>query len=127
MIDSGIDDDKLKKRLEKIYKSCRICHRFGRKAGKPKVGLPKAREFNETIALDLKPVSSLLNNTNDKRQIVYMVDEFSRYTIAGISENKEAVNVAKIIMKRWCLNGPGYPLCIMQIMVENSRKTSWRI
>ena len=109
LIDSGIDDDKLKKRLEKIYKSCRICHRFGRKAGKPKVGLPKAREFNETIALDLKPVSSLLNNTNDKRQIVYMVDEFSRYTIAGISENKEAVNVAKIIMKRWCLNGPGYP------------------
>ena len=38
-----------------------------------------------------------------------MVDEFSRYTLAGVSKNKEADEVAKVILKKWCLSGPSYP------------------
>ena len=40
---------------------------------------------------------------------MYCVDEVSRYTYAGVSKNKEASNVAKIILDGWCMDGLGYP------------------
>ena len=72
------------------------------------LNIPKAREVNETVSVDLKPVASLTKSENDKRYIVYMVDEFSKYTMAGVSKSKEADEVARIILKKWCLAGPGY-------------------
>ena len=65
--------------------------------------------MNEVVSLDLKPVATVTNNQNDKRQIVYIIDEFSRFTVAAISKNKEAENVSKEILDNWCLKGPGYP------------------
>ena len=65
--------------------------------------------MNKTVSVDLKPVATLINAENDPRMIVYMVDEFSKYTLAGIAKNKEADEVAKMILKKWCLLGPGYP------------------
>ena len=44
-----------------------ICHTFHHKAGKPKVGLPKARKINETVSLNLKPVATIIGNSNDKK------------------------------------------------------------
>ena len=38
-----------------------------------------------------------------------MVDEFSKFTAAGISKSKEADDVAKIVLDVWCLDGVGYP------------------
>ena len=86
-----------------------MCRKYRKKASKPKVGLPKSREVNETVSVDLKPVASLIQSENDRRYVVYMVDEFSKYTMAGVSKSKEADEVAKIIFKKWCLAGPGYP------------------
>ena len=34
----------------------------------------------------------------------------SKLTVAGISKNKEAENVGAIILQKWCLDGPGYPV-----------------
>ena len=106
--DAG-EDGVVIKLMRKIQEKCRVCKKFKRKASKPKVGLPKAREVNETVSVDLKPVASLLQIEHDQRQVVYMVDEFSKYTVAGVSKNKEADEVAKVILKKWCLSGPGYP------------------
>ena len=77
--------------------------------GKPKVVLPKAREVNETVSLDLKAVSSITGNKADQRQIVYCVDEFSKWTAAVVSKNKEAESVIKVVLTEWCLKGLGYP------------------
>ena len=102
-------DECLSKKLMKISKSCQICHKYQKSSPKPKVGLLKAREVNEIRSIDLKPVSSLIKNKNDPRYIVYAVDEFSKFIVGGISPNKEAENVAKVILEISCLKGLGYP------------------
>ena len=101
--DSGETDKIILKMMKQIQKTCRICRKFKRNASLPKVGMPKAREVNETVSVDLKPVSSLMKNPKDTRQIVYIMDEFSRFTSAGISPNKEAEEVIKVILEKWCL------------------------
>ena len=109
MKDSGECDKIILKMLKKIQEKCRVCLKFKRKASKPKVGFAKAREVNETVSVDLKPVSSLTGDQKDGRQIVYIIDELSRFTAAGISKNKEAEEVVKIILNKWCLGMMGYP------------------
>ena len=64
--------------------------------------------MNETVCVDLKPVSTILQE-DSRKQIVYMVDSFSSFTAAGISDSKEAEKVADVILKKWCLSGIGYP------------------
>ena len=122
--DAGHDDKTILIMMRKIQNNCKVCNKHKKKASKPKVGLPKAREINETISVDLKPVSYLINDVKDNRQIVYMVDEFSKFTAAGISKSKEADDVAKIVMDVWCLDGVGYPSrSFSSTTVLNSRKT----
>ena len=108
--DAGEDDPVIMKILRRIHDHCADCKKHQKNASKPKVGLPKAREVNETVCLDLKPVSTLINK-EDRRQIVYMVDSFSNFTAAGISKSKEAEAVAEVVLKKWCLfkGGLGYP------------------
>ena len=96
-------------KLKKIYMDCKVCQKFQRRASKPKVGLTKARIVNEVVSIDLKQVSSILDDPKDDRQIVYMVDEFSGFTAGGVSKNKQKENVASVILRKWCLTGPGYP------------------
>ena len=109
LADAGHLDGAVSKLLKKIQDSCSICKRYKRKASKPKVGLPKSREVNHIVSVDLKPVKEFMG-VDDNRHIVYMVDEFSKYTVAGIAKNKEAETVGKVILKSWCLDGLGYPV-----------------
>ena len=109
MKDAGEGDSKIMRMMRRIQETCRVCRKFKRKASKPQVGLPKSREINETVSVDLKPVSSLTGDKRDARQVVYMMDEFSRFTAAGISKNKESEEVIKIILNKWCLGIMGYP------------------
>ena len=108
MKDSGQEDPAISRMLHQIQDTCRICLKYKKKKPKPKVGLPKAREVNEVVSVDLKPVESIRNKCDD-RQIVYMVDKLSRFTAAGISKNKEAENVMKVILDKWCDTGVGHP------------------
>ena len=84
--DAGEMDSGVMKKIKKIYKECKVCLKFQRKASRPKVGMPKAREINEVVSVDLKPVASLLGEPKDERQIVYLVDEFSGFTVARVSK-----------------------------------------
>ena len=109
MKDSGVSDEEVNRAIEEVSQNCSICAKYRRRESRPKTRLPRARFFNEVVSLDLKPAATILGNPNDKRQVVYMIDEFSRYTIAAISVNKEAENISKAILEHWCLKGPGYP------------------
>ena len=106
--DAGKADPVVVKILQKIQDTCKICKKHKKRSSRPKVGLPKSREVNETVCVDLKPVSSILKE-DSRKQIVYMVDSFSSFTAAGISDSKEANKVADVILKKWCLSGIGYP------------------
>ena len=104
---AGMLSEGLLKKLSKVTKSCQICHKYQKAAPKPKVGLPKAQEVNEILSIDLKPVSSLLGKSEDQRQMVYAVCEFSKFIVGGVSPNKEAEKVAKVISEISCLKGLG--------------------
>ena len=79
--------------MRKVQAKCKVCEKYRRRASKPKVSLPKARETNEVVSIDLKPVASITKKEHDQRHIVYMVCEFSRLTAGDISKNKEAENL----------------------------------
>ena len=58
--DAG-ENEVVLKIMRKIHENCRVCKKHRKKASKLKVGLPKAREVNETVSVDLKPVATLIN------------------------------------------------------------------
>ena len=86
--DAKLDNPQIKELSKKVSDNCGICWKFRKKESKPKVGLPKAREVNHVVSVDLKAVLSLLENPLDKSFICYLVDEFSRYTAGGVSPLK---------------------------------------
>ena len=51
--DSEIEDKEIEEELKAINKSCEICLRYKKSKLKP-VGLPMAKSFNGTVAMDLK-------------------------------------------------------------------------
>ena len=106
---SGTLTKKIEVLIKKICEQCNVCKKFLRSKSRPKIGLPKATTFNETVSLDLKNVSSLINNSSDKRFVLYATDEFSKYIKGAIIPNKEQNTVTKAILKLWCLNFAGYP------------------
>ena len=62
--------------------------KYRKKESKPRAVLPKARNVNEVVSGDTKPVSNFVHNQNDKRNILYMMDEISRMTVALIVNSK---------------------------------------
>lgn len=112
--DAGKEEKELKEislKLNTLFKRCKTCNKFRRKEELPKTALPKATEMNEVVSIDLKPVGALLkNNVQDKRQIVYMVDEFTGFMKAKIVKDKTAEEVFEAVNEEWCLSAlPGHP------------------
>ena len=106
---AGEFDKQVEKKLERIFKNCSICQKHRKKSKRPTVSFPKANDLNEVVSIDLKPVALITDDKRDKRQIVYMVDEASRFTRGGISKSKEAEDVVKVLLDKWCLDFMGYP------------------
>ena len=52
---------------------------------------------------------SSITGKDDKRQIVYLVDEFSKWTVGKVVKDKHPEVVVKVVLDSWCLNGMGYP------------------
>ena len=89
MKDSRIEDPELVKKLKKIQGEFNICNKYRKRESKLRTSFPKARNINEVLSVDLKPVSNLVHNQNDKRKILYMMNEFSKMTVALIVKLKD--------------------------------------
>ena len=48
------DNKELKEEIKKLSKECKVCQLYKKPPPRPIVSLPMAREFQETIAMDLK-------------------------------------------------------------------------
>ena len=77
--------------LNKLYENCVTCLKFKRSSVTPKVSPPMARDFNQTVALDLKvwPKFNVI--------ILYIVDCYTRYTQAHIINDKKPESVIEKI------------------------------
>ena len=101
---AGKASGETKKQLEKIRSECIGCIRFANSAPKPKVAAMRCQAFNEIVTLDLKDMGS---DSKDKRYVLYLIDLFSRFTVASFIPSKEPRHVIDVIMKKWIGAGFG--------------------
>ena len=69
---ADIKDEQLFIILQEVVDGCDTCQKFKRSPPRPVVGLPRASDFNETVAVDLHQLGSNI-------WYLHIIDEFSRY------------------------------------------------
>ena len=88
---------------------CEICKKHKRSPSKPKVGLPKAKDVNEVVSIDLK----ILKKSGKKEiGILYLHDEFSKLIKGKVINDKQKNTIIKGIESKWIIGdgaGPGHP------------------
>lgn len=91
--DGGIDDLKFHQLIESVSKKCNICAKYKKPHLKPAVCFPRATEFNEHIAIDLKYF--------DGKYMFHLIDHFSRYSRGIVINNKEADTIVEGLITAW--------------------------
>ena len=81
--DSGVNDDNLFHAIKEVGERCDTCKKYRKSRPHPVVAFPKATEFNETVAMDLK---IYLNN---KIYFLHMIDHATRYSAACVIKSKK--------------------------------------
>ena len=82
-------------------RECEVCKVENRAPPKPSVALPRADHFNHIVALDLK---ENIRYPSCPPYILYMVDQYSRFTMATFIKNKEGGTVAEALVREWIRN-----------------------
>ena len=110
-----------KKLVLDMLGKCEICKRYKKTPPRPKVGLPKARDVNDVVSLDLQ-----IFKKDGKKEIgiMYIHDEFSKLIKGQVINDKKKETIIKGIENKWIIGdgaGPGHPLRgTFPIMVESS-------
>ena len=92
--DAGIWTAEYSSMLSDIHDKCRICKEFSSTPPRSVVCLPMARNFNEKVAMDLKHWRKGL-------WILYMIDLYSRYTMATFITRKLPSTIIDNVIKYW--------------------------
>jgi hypothetical protein len=79
--------------IDKIISGCEGCIMVKRSPDRPAVAMPMSTDFNQTVTMDLKIWKGKI--------ILYMIDSFTRYTVATVIRNKEPETVVNAIMEKW--------------------------
>ena len=77
-----------------MVNNCDVCKKYKKLSPNPVVGLPRATDFNQTVAIDLHYVDKNLWH-------FYIIDEFSQYSNAVIIRSKHLNIVIKNFLKNW--------------------------
>ena len=93
-------NDEVRKVIKRVCENCKVCQKFQKSQSKPKIALPKVTDFNQVVTLDLKQF--------DGKNVLWVVDSFTRF-IQGIAiPNKKAETVLDALSSVWNLR-IGYP------------------
>ena len=86
-------DRKFAGKLDEIMDGCKGCIMRKRNPDRPAVAMPMGTEFNEVVTMDLKIWKG--------KNILYIIDSFTRYTVAIVIEKKKPDMVVDAVMKKW--------------------------
>ena len=100
---AGKETEQTKKSLGKIKSTCEACIKMAKTKPKPKVALPRADKFGDVVTVDLKEYD---RQDKARRYICYLIDMFSRLTVAKFIPCKEPDQIVGTIMEKWI--GVGY-------------------
>ena len=87
-----IDDKELYSLVEKIYQDCEAWLMSNKSKPRPVVGLPMARVFNETVAMDLK-----CYDFNKNVWLLHLIDHATRFSASCVLNSKKKELIIKII------------------------------
>ena len=104
--------------LNKIYENCSTCLQFRKGKTTPKVAPPMAYEVNDCMTLDLKLYPKW------GRNILYMVDDFSRYMTAVPIKDKEGRTIVREFMAKWIFGTP-YGPCKTVLTDNGTEFVNW--
>ena len=90
---AGIQNEELEKQLRIASEKCLTCVKFKKPQPRPRVSLPLATSFNETLALDLKSFGNVY--------FLVLVDIATRYCSAAVIRNKFPRTVVKQLCLSW--------------------------
>ena len=79
--------------IDKIIDGCEGCILKKRSPDRPSVAMPLANDFNKCVAMDLKIWKG--------KPILYMIDCFTRYTVATFIKAKTPEEVVRAFMTHW--------------------------
>ena len=104
---AGIDDVEMLRVVHEIQDICETCQKYGRKKPKPIVTLPRATDFNESVAMDLKFF--------DRKIVIHIIDHFTRYSVASVISSKHRDTIITAVLKCWIalFGAPKLFLCDM--------------
>ena len=86
--DAGIFDKELLNEIEAIEGECTICQKYKKPPPKPIVTFPFAKDFNESVAMDIKFYSG--------KPILHLIDHATRFSAASVIHSKERDVISKI-------------------------------
>ena len=99
-----------KKRLVvEFLDKCKVCAKYRKTPSRPKVGLPKSKDVNDVVSIDLKIIKKA---GNKEVAILYLHDEFSKLIKGQVIDNKKPDTIIKAIENKWIVgggSGPGHP------------------
>ena len=101
---------KLSEAIDAVSSSCMICRRFKQQSHRPVVCMPSAKDFNDTVAMDIKEY--------DKGKNIYfqhMIDHKTRFSTAKVVRTKNKETVVQSVFTHW-INVFGPP---KQFMTDN--------
>ena len=93
LISAGVDDTEMLKIVDKIKNECKTCSKYGRKPPKPIVTLPRANDFNDSVAMDLKFFGG--------KMVLHIIDHFTRYSAACVIPSKHRNVIITSVLKFW--------------------------
>ena len=91
--DGDIKDRELFNLIEKVEADCVICRQYKRPMPKPIVTFSFAKEFNESVAMDIKYHSSKL--------VLHLIDHATRFSAAGVVHSKDRDVIMCKIFQIW--------------------------
>ena len=90
---ANVKDDEMIKIVYGIQDECTICKRYSKSPPRPIVSLPRASDFNESVAMDLKVIDSKL--------ILHIIDHFTRYSAGCVIPSKRKEVIIASVLKIW--------------------------
>ena len=85
-----------------LLDDCEICQKYRKTPPRPRVGLPKSRDVNDVVSLDLK----IFKKAGRKEiGILYLHDEFSKLIKGQVINDKSKETIIKAIEEKWIIGG----------------------
>ena len=99
---AGKNSEKLKDTLNEIERTCDSCNKSKRRKPRPKTAIPRVDRPNQIVTIDLKT----RKDNADNKYICYLIDMYSRYTVASFIPDKKPDTIVQCVLQHWiCLFG----------------------